>query len=187
MDIQKLQSLIDYNPETGSMVWKPRNPEYFRTYRGYAIWTAKYCGKEVGCSYTMKSGYTCRVFSLQGHGSGSSRMFCHRAAWAIMTGRQPPKKIDHINQDATDNRWVNLRDGTNSINERNMFMRRDNTSGVPGVSWSKLHRKWETHVGHKGKKISLGLFEDISEAEKAVRKKRGELGYSPLHGRPRTD
>lgn len=185
MDIKKLQSLISYDPETGSMVWLPRDPSYFKTYRGYAIWTSKYEGREVGCVHTLKSGYTFRVFSLQGFGKGSSRMSCHRAAWAIHTGEEPPAKIDHINQDATDNRWSNLRDGTSSVNEQNMYMRKDNTSGYPGVSWSKQRQKWEAHVGYRGKKINLGLFDCVIAAAIAAKQKRKELGFSDVHGLPR--
>lgn len=183
MNIELLRKLISYDPNTGSMVWLPRDPGYFKSYRGYAIWTARYEGREVGCVHTLKSGYTFRVFSLQA--LSSSRISCHRAAWAIQTGQQPPAKIDHINQDATDNRWINLRDGTLSVNERNMYRRKDNSSGYQGVSWSKKREKWEAHVGHQNKKINLGLFTSAEEAAKAAAAKRREIGFSPLHGRLR--
>ena len=185
MDIEKLRKLISYNPQTGSMKWKPRPASYFKSHRGYSIWTARYCGKEVGCIHTMKCGYTCRVFSLQDYGPGSSRIFCHRAAWAIMTGSQPPAKIDHINQDATDNRWKNLRDGTGSINEKNAFLSRANKTGVPGVRWNKQRGKWEVYVTSGGKKINLGLHDDIEKAKSIAINARREMGFSPLHGRCR--
>lgn len=185
MDIERLQNLISYDPDTGSLTWKPRPESYFKNYRSYRTWTSRYCGKEVGCIHTLKCGYTMRVFSLQEESGKNPRMSAHRAAWAIMTGEQPPDKIDHKNQDATDNRWCNLRDGTKSVNERNAYRYRNNTSGRPGVSWSKQHKRWEAHVGHNGKKINLGLFDDLEEAAEAAERKRSELGFSPLHGRAR--
>lgn len=187
MDVEFIKECILYCPNTGDMRWKRRPESHFKSKRGHSIWTARYEGKPVGCLRTLKSGYTNLVFSLKMPDGKERTILCHRAAWAIMTGDRPPKKVDHINRDATDNRWENLRDGTGSVNERNAYLSRANTSGVSGVSWNKQHRKWEAYVACKGKKINLGIHSDISDAARAVSAARKELGFSPDHGAPRPE
>ncbi|UXM90930.1 AP2 domain-containing protein [Paenarthrobacter sp. JL.01a] len=52
---------------------------------------------------------------------------------------------------------------------------KNTTSGVRGVSWRSDMRKWGATVGHEGKRIRLGHFATIAEAEAAVLAKRREL------------
>ncbi|GAH20073.1 unnamed protein product, partial [marine sediment metagenome] len=44
-------------------------------------------------------------------------------------------QIDHINRDGLDNRKCNLRPCTNSQNQKNSKLRKDNKSGLRGVRW----------------------------------------------------
>lgn len=110
----------------------------------------------------------------------------HRLAWFYMTGTWPTFKIDHENRDATDNRWVNLRDGSH-INVKNMSMSNANTSGVTGVGWDKKKQKWRA-TGHykdangKHRQKFLGYFPEIDAAALEVLEFRLEHGYQPGHG-----
>lgn len=79
--------------------------------------------------------------------------------------------VDHINHDITDNRKCNLRIVTPSQNNYNMPIRKDNTSGVKGVSWSKQKNKWHVRIMKK----HIGFYDDIKEAEKA--RKEAEIKY----------
>lgn len=137
-------------------------------------------GKTAGGRYSGATGYQCIQISVL-----NKQYKAHRLAWIYMTGDQPPKQIDHIDGNGLNNAWGNLRDGT-GINMSNVSMRRDNKSGVTGVSWSKVAGKWHARVWtQKGEKKykHLGFFSSIREAEKAVMAFRNEHGYSERHGR----
>jgi HNH endonuclease len=88
----------------------------------------------------------------------------HRLAWLWMTGEWPIEQIDHRNGNPSDNRWVNLRLATQSQNKANSGAYRNSKSGVKGVSWNKLARKWNSAIQVDGKQIHLGRFEKIEDA-----------------------
>ncbi len=60
------------------------------------------------------------------------------------------KKIDHIDRNALNNRRLNLRDGSNGVNERNQVLQQRNTSGVTGVFWCKTTNVWIAHIMDNG-------------------------------------
>jgi hypothetical protein len=85
--------------------------------------------------------------------------------------------IDHINRDRTDDRVENLRWATREEQvENQVYVRRDNTSGVRGVAWKKRNAKWQTRIRVNGKMLHLGYFDDINDAEACYLSKRRELG-----------
>ena len=53
--------------------------------------------------------------------------------------------------------------------------RSDNTSGVKGVSWDSSRRKWRARIKINGKTKLIGRFNDINDAELAIRKARNEV------------
>jgi hypothetical protein len=76
--------------------------------------------------------------------------------------------VDHINGNGLDNRKENLRLCTHSENMKNIKVRKDNSSGVRGVSWNKTAKKWHCQIQNNGKKIYLGLYKDLEEAKRVV-------------------
>jgi hypothetical protein len=58
-----------------------------------------------------------------------------------MAGKWPAAGIDHINGNKSDNRWLNLREATQSQNMTNTGNRADNSSGYKGVCWHKASRE----------------------------------------------
>ena len=84
-----------------------------------------------------------------------------------MTGEEPPEQIDHKSGDATDNRWDNLRDGT-EINHYNRRINSNNTSGHSCVFWHIRMKKWNARVTHKGKTLFLGHHNKKEDAIRAV-------------------
>lgn len=87
----------------------------------------------------------------------------------------PNKSIDHINRNSLDNRKCNLRICTHSQNNANAVIRKNNTSGLKGVSWNKYHNCWEAYVHHNFKKIRIGYFKDKIKAGIAFDKKAKQL------------
>lgn len=164
--------MVNYNPATGSMVWRPRDVDV----NG---WNGRHAGKE--CGVIDGKGY--RILSLRYFPGQQSMIKAHRLAWFIAFGVLPEGQIDHINQCKSDNRIENLRDVSTSLNMRNTARRADNTSGVTGVHWDKRREKWQAYVTVNSVTYRLGRFTDLAEAEKAVRRLRSKHGFTEIHGR----
>lgn len=152
---QQLISAIHYDPETG-LFTKP--------------------GQIVTAGHEGRGGYlminTCKHIYR-----------AHRIAWLYMTGEWPCGEIDHINGNKQDNRFSNLRICTHQQNNHNQAIRRNNTSGVKGVYWSKVQRKWRGQVCLNYQVHHTEAFEDIRDAEMAVRSLRERLhGEFANHG-----
>lgn len=75
--------------------------------------------------------------------------------------------IDHINHIKSDNRICNLRVVTNSQNQMNRGKTITNTSGVKGVFWHKLKKKWQANLQINKKLLYLGIYKDKQEAIQA--------------------
>ena len=104
------------------------------------------------------------------------KYLCHRLAWLYMTGNFPNDATDHLNGIRHDNRWVNLRDATNSINQQNQRRpKSNNKSGYLGVSWHTRAGKWRATIRLNGKSFHLGIFDDVHEAAERYLQKKREL------------
>jgi hypothetical protein len=172
--MQRAAEMVDYNSETGAITWRRRDV-YVRG------WSNKLAGKECG---VINTGYRVIAFRF-----GPSRRFmvmAHRLAWFISFGVMPSGEIDHINRDRADNRIANLRDVSSSMNKRNFARKGNNTSGVPGVNWDKHRGKWFARARVDGRAYNLGRFDELTDADKAVRKFRSEHGFTETHGQEPT-
>ncbi|WP_442951582.1 HNH endonuclease [Paenibacillus sp. GYB004] len=92
----------------------------------------------------------------------------------------PPSSylVDHINHDTMDNRLVNLRLVTRSENGQNRKGAQQNSkSGIRGVSWHKQNKKWVAQIKVNGKRMCLGFFSDIHEAERVVGEARRHFNF----------
>lgn len=83
--------------------------------------------------------------------------------------------VDHINHDVTDNQKHNLRICSNSQNNANKDLQKNNTSGTTGVVLDKRTNKWVSQIFINGKHIHLGVFEKYEDAVKA--RKEAEEKY----------
>lgn len=92
-------------------------------------------------------------------------------------------EVDHENQIKGDDRIENLRLVTDSGNQKNVPLRKDNSSGVVGVCWSKQRCKWIARIESEGKKISLGIYPDWFDAVCARKSAEYKLKFSKNHGR----
>ena len=80
-----------------------------------------------------------------------------------------PKEIDHIDCNQANNLLENLRPATRSQNSSNRGLMKNNTSGVKGVAWHKLSKKWEASCQINKKRQKLGYFDNLEEAANAVK------------------
>ena len=168
-----LKAVLDYDPNTGRLTWKPRD---LPRKRGSATWNTRYAGKEALTVKNHKGYLTGTVFGRH--------VLAHRIIWIMQTG-QSPIQIDHINGKPDDNRWGNLRAVSTSQNCRNkrqrrdlplgIYPRRDGAAGFVATIGYRLH----------GKKVNehLGSFATLDEAISARQKAERRLGFHPNHGR----
>jgi hypothetical protein len=170
-----LRKLLDYDPETGILLWKIRTPEIVGSESERRRWNARHAGKPA-VTYSDKKGY-CR-----GH-IGGQMLYAHRIAWAITYGYWPPGFIDHINGDRADNRISNLRVVDKAGNMRNQRPRPGSISGVHGVIWNRKHSRWYARISVDAKPIHLGSFENKEDAIAARKAAETKYGYHPNHGR----
>lgn len=177
-DQETLNRLIDYDPKTGILTWKPRDISFFKgrdPYARCAAWNTRWSGRP---ALARKAIY------LEGNLFNEKRR-AHEVAFKIYYGFEA-EMIDHLNGDKHDNRIINLRTSSSIENSRNMAIGSRNTSGVIGVYFNKQCKKWcaQISIGNdKTRHISLGLFETKSEAEIARRSAEIKNGYHANHGR----
>lgn len=175
-----LSQLLGYNPETGILTWKPRDPVWFGGTPGRssahacALWNKRYSGIEALShvdAYGYKTGailgYTCKA---------------HRIVWLLETG-VVPTQIDHINGVRTDNRFHNLRDVSAAENSKNIGRSKANQSGVVGVVWDKRAFKWIAQIGMNGAPKQIGRYDLFWDAVAARQKAEKEMGFHENHGR----
>lgn len=72
--------------------------------------------------------------------------------------------VDHINRNKLDNRRANLRVCQNKDNIKNMWKRKDNTSGWTGVYHDKRYGNWWSEIMVNGEKHYLGGYKKFDDA-----------------------
>lgn len=174
----ELRQLLEYDPGSGVLTWRPRSASMFAPGNRGADkvcigWNKKYAGQEAGNVHPI-SGY--RIVGL------GQLVGAHRVAWAIYYSEWPKHVIDHINGDPLDNSIGNLRDVTPQQNQKNCFRRVDNKSGVTGVSRAPRNRGWVAKIRVDGRQVHLGTFDTIEEAASARAMANHRFGFSTRHG-----
>lgn len=96
----------------------------------------------------------------------------HRLVWFMENGSFPDGDIDHINCKKDDNRISNLRVVSKSENQMNQGVTVRNKSGVKGVHWDEVSKKWVASLRVNGKKVIVGMFDDIAIAASEIMKSR---------------
>ena len=157
-----LKSILHYDLLTGKFTWKVAPSNKIKI------------GQEAGYVNMQRNNGYLHI----GIKTDKSRMYrAHRLAFLYVLGSFPYDQVDHINGDRSDNRWINLRHASNSLNNHNSGAPRNNTSGVKGVDWHITGKKWRAGIRKDGKYIHLGLFGDIEDAKKA--REKAEKLYFP--------
>ena len=176
IDAASLRDLVAYDPKSGELLWKPREPGYFTRARDCAGWNTKYAGKPA-FNTLWPSGYRAgHIFK--------NMYLAHRVAWAVHYGVWPDAQIDHIDGDRSNNRIDNLRVVSPEDNQKNVKQRADNTSGVKGVDFIRGSNLWRARIVHEGRRVDIGRFNTFEDAVVARRRAERDCGYHPNHGRP---
>lgn len=169
-----LRQCLDYDPETGALMWKARPADMFEHETAWKRWNGRHAGTEAFT--TNRNGYRVGVVNW-------CCIYAHRAIWAMVYGYWPDI-IDHINGDRSGNWLANLREVDSAGNMKNVAVRSDNTSGVTGVyrNCPRYKLPWAAEIYENGRKLKIGNFSTIEEAAAARRKAEAIYGYHENHG-----
>jgi hypothetical protein len=148
-----LRRCVDYNPETGVLVWREK----------YSRFSPIKVGSEIGSP--NKSGLH---FSF-----ARKDLLCHRVAWFLYYGEWPETFLDHKNGCPKDNRLQNLRLATRSQNTINRKSHKNTTSPYLGVCLVTKSQKWRASIGSS--RTYLGEYDSEVKAAKAYNKAAKEL------------
>lgn len=138
--------LLKYNPRTGVFTWRVR--------RGGTALGGAIAGTPTSKGY-ISIGVLGRVY------------MAHTLAVLYMTGELPqkPKQVDHINRCKSDNRWCNLRVVSQSVNQHNTGLRKDNALGVRGVRWCSVRNGYRVRLQVAGVSVHDSTHNDLEFAE----------------------
>ena len=95
---------------------------------------------------------------------GGKHYLVHRVVFMLHHGYMP-EMVDHIDGNRANNKIENLRQADVNQNAQNAVKRKDNTSGVKGVNWSKVDKCWRVRVQCKNKRIDFGGYQDLEFAD----------------------
>lgn len=157
----RLREVLIYNLESGLFTWKV---------------SLRYgdAGKVAGTP--DKDGYI--TIRIDGHSYRANRL-----AFLYVLGRFPNGVADHIDQVVTNNAWNNLREATYVTNGYNRKNSSNNTSGVKGVYWDKVRNKWVARISVNKRRLVVGEFNKLSDAEAAIVSARNKYhGEFANHG-----
>lgn len=161
MDQSTLQSLLHYEPATGTFTWKERTGRS----KSDNIFNSLFAGKRAGSKVSTPRSKTSYVAINLG---GKMRK-AHRLAFIYMTG-SAPQQVDHIDHNGMNNAWSNLRASDSKDNARNLPLQKSNKTNVIGVNWHKAAKKWHVRAVNKdGVRVDLGRYDCFDQAV-AVRK-----------------
>lgn len=137
-------------------------------------------GLFIGLERAGSSNESCGYRYIEIHGINYLE---HRLVWVYVTGAWPLDQLDHINKKRFDNRFSNLRQVSNSENQKNTTLRKSNTSGIMGVHARSDNGKWSARINHDGERYTLGSFDSFLEACCARKSAEARFSYHIDHGK----
>ncbi|TQN59604.1 HNH endonuclease [Agrobacterium tumefaciens] len=167
-----VRDIFNYDAETGKLFYRDRTSPWSLNPAIAPSVKSRWLGKECG---VLVKGYLC--VNILG-----KRYSAHRIIWLWVHGTLPDKDIDHINGDRSDNRIENLRCVDGAENQKNMGIRKDNSTGFHGVRYLKQRNNYRTEITINGKPYFIGEYDELGvavEVRKAVEK---FVGFHPNHG-----
>lgn len=150
---EKLREYLDYNPDSGQLIWRVNQ-----------CGRSGFIGRPAGC-LSKGSGYVLVGLTA----NGLRRIYrAHRLIWLHVTGAWPTNEIDHINQVRNDNRFTNLRDVERRVNSQNERLpRKNNKTGFLGVSWCAAEGNYHAQIHLGNRHCHVGRFATPESAHAA--------------------
>ena len=154
---ERLCELLHYDPTTGIFRWRMRSGRHGRIP----------AGSIAGCNNKIH----------EYHEIWCDKVLykAHCLAWLYINGVWPKNEMDHINQKRSDNRWCNLREATLQQNLKNKALYKSNTTGCSGVTLHKGSGKYLARIGYDCKRIHLGYFEKLFDAETSYKEAKAKF------------
>ena len=157
----QLKSILHYDPDSGVFTWKKRIANRINI------------GDVAGT--LSDEGYVIIQINKQRHRA-------HRLACLWMTGIFPPHETDHIDHVRDNNKWKNLRTVTHQENGKNMTLQKNNTSGVCGVFFHEINKKWRARIYVDKKLVNIGSFKNFDDAVIARKSAENKFNFHANHG-----
>lgn len=155
---EHIQECVEYNKESGILIWKTRPLKHFKNAHGMNTFNSKHAGNI--CGSKTSNGYV--SVWLDG-----GRYLAHRVIWKLVTGVDPDGNIDHIDTNKRNNSWINLRIASKQENAFNQGKSPRNKTGFKGVSFDPARNKYYASICTGGKSISLGRHDTAELAHMA--------------------
>lgn len=160
---EMVRELIDYNPKTGVFTWKS--------------------GRRKGKKASNKGTFANQIKI------DNVKTTCKRIAWLIMVGVLPDggHRLMSRDGDPFNDKWGNITmqysgmrdlmfvDGAKYKGCLNDTPRKNNTTGIRGVSLHKPTGKYRAYIHMNGKIFNLGYYKTIEEAGVAVTTARNRV------------
>lgn len=163
-DAAFLNAVFALDTETGILTWKSR-PEHLFNHPTHCKATNARCAGRRADKPT-RNGYRRIQITI----NGKQELFgAHRIIWKMVTGRDPPEQIDHIDRNRSNNAIANLREATPLENAQNK--RHNNPNGVSyrgTCVYAFRGGKFRAQVKALGITHYLGIFASAEDASRAV-------------------
>lgn len=144
--------------------------EHFEYKDGELYWKKKPSKKSIHVKVGNLAGTICDNLYKQ-VSLGGKFYYTHRLIFAMFYGYFP-KSIDHIDRNPQNNKIENLREATQSQNNYNASIRKDNTSGFKNVYWDKRRNQWVVMIKVNKKNKHIGYYDSFQEAKESAIKAR---------------
>ena len=164
---EKLRKELTYHPGTGIFTLNVDRRK-------------KKAGDEIGITNRRKQGQKNTRY-VQVYVCGGYH-YAHRLAFLYMTDDWPRGQVDHIDGDGQNNAWSNLRDTSGFDNQRNIPLRKTNTTGIHGVR-PLPNGKFHVTIGVNNRQKYLGAHTDFFEACCRRKSAENKYGFHKNHGR----
>ena len=162
---EEAKELFTYDRETGIIKWRKRtNPK-----QGADLVAGSSSNGYIRIKFNGKQYQAHRIAMLLSYGFYGDGL-----------------EVDHINHIRDDNRLVNIRFVTRTVNSRNLSRNSNNTSGVMGVYYDKGRRKYKAQIRVDGVNINLGRFVTLEEAAEVRKAAEIKYKFSVNHGANKT-